>query len=168
MFSSFQWLLWLKTNSWFWARRQNPSHDSFPKHMCSLLCYVDSLMLRKLKLCRAIHIWRRQIFFVRSNPIILSFYIVTISSTFFCFPWGSKGQTKLKFFFQADVSSIKRTNEFYFTTMNPHFDLFSFVFGRNWRHQKDILKLTALYKQPILRKLVSTFLAIRCSLKPLK
>ena len=28
-----------------------------------------------------------------------------------------KGQTKLKWFFQADVSSKKRTNKFNFTTM---------------------------------------------------
>ena len=31
--------------------------------------------------------------------------------------WGSKGQTKSKLFFQADVSSKKRTHEFNFTTM---------------------------------------------------
>ena len=55
------------------------------------------------------------------------------------------GQTKSKLFFQADVSSKKRTNEFDFTTMIPQGDLFSFgFFGRNWRHQKDISKLTDL------------------------
>ena len=62
------------------------------------------------------------------------------------FKSGSKGQTKSKQFFQADVSSKKRTNEFYFTTMKPQVDLFSFVFGGNWRHQKDISKLTDLYQ----------------------
>ena len=30
--------------------------------------------------------------------------------------------------------------------MIPQVDLFSFVFGRNWRHQKDTSKLTDLYK----------------------
>ena len=44
----------------------------------------------------------------------------------------TKGQTKSKRFFQADVSSKKRTNEFYFTTMKPQVDLFSFgFFGGN-------------------------------------
>ena len=36
----------------------------------------------------------------------------------------TKGQKKLKLFFQADVSSKKRRNEFYFTTMKPQVDLF--------------------------------------------
>ena len=40
----------------------------------------------------------------------------------------TKGQTKSKLFFQADVSSKKRTNEFYITTMKPQVDLFLFVF----------------------------------------
>ena len=31
-------------------------------------------------------------------------------------------------FFQADVSSKKQTNEFYFTTMKPQVDLYSFLF----------------------------------------
>ena len=35
-----------------------------------------------------------------------------------------KGQTKLKWFFQADVSSKKWMNEFDFTTMIPQVDLF--------------------------------------------
>ena len=41
-----------------------------------------------------------------------------------------KGQTKSKWVFQADVSSKKQTNKFYFTTMKPQVDLFSFVFWR--------------------------------------
>ena len=57
---------------------------------------------------------------------------------------NSKGQTKLKGFFQADVSSKKGTNEFYFTTMKPQVDLFSFVFWKKLNHQKDISKLTDL------------------------
>ena len=48
-------------------------------------------------------------------------------------------------FFQADDSSKKLTNEFNFTTtMIPQFDLFPFIFGRNWIRQKDISKLTDL------------------------
>ena len=42
----------------------------------------------------------------------------------------------------------KRTKIFKFTTMVPQIELFSFVFCVNWRHQKDISKLTDLYKQP--------------------
>ena len=44
-----------------------------------------------------------------------------ISSTFFHI---IKGQTKSKRFLQADVSSKKRTNKFYFTTMKTQVDLF--------------------------------------------
>ena len=54
--------------------------------------------------------------------------------------WAAKGQTKLKWFFQADVSSIKQMNEFDWSTMT----CFHSFFGRNWRHQKDISKLTDL------------------------
>ena len=44
----------------------------------------------------------------------------------------TKCQTKSKLFFQVDVSSKKRTNEFYFTNMKPQVDLFFFrFFGRN-------------------------------------
>ena len=40
----------------------------------------------------------------------------------------SKGQTKSKWYFQANISSKKQTNKFYFTTMKPQVDLFLFVF----------------------------------------
>ena len=53
----------------------------------------------------------------------------------------SEGQTRSKRFFQADVSSKKQTNAFYFTTMKPQVDLF---YGGNWGHQKDISKSTDL------------------------
>ena len=43
--------------------------------------------------------------------------------------WFSKGQTKSKLFFQADVSSKKRTNEFNFTTIR-------LVFVCIWRKLK--------------------------------
>ena len=39
----------------------------------------------------------------------------------------AKGQTKSKLFFQDDVSSKKRTKKFYFTTVKPQVDLFSFI-----------------------------------------
>ena len=39
----------------------------------------------------------------------------------------------------------KRRKTFDFTTMVPQVELFSFVFWENWRHQKDISKLTDLY-----------------------
>ena len=48
----------------------------------------------------------------------------------------SKGQTKLKWFFQADVSSKKRMNTFDFTTMIPQVDLFSFVFWKKFKTPK--------------------------------
>ena len=51
----------------------------------------------------------------------------------------AKGQTKSKLFFQVEVSSKKRSNEFYFNIIIPGVDLF---FRRNRRHQKDISKLT--------------------------
>ena len=55
---------------------------------------------------------------------------------FTLFGLTTKVQTKSKWFFRAEVSSKKQTNEFYFTTMKPQVNLF--FFGRNWRHQKDI------------------------------
>ena len=48
----------------------------------------------------------------------------------------SKGQTKSKRFFQADVPSKTRTNEFDFTTMIPQVDLFSFVFWKKLKTPK--------------------------------
>ena len=47
-----------------------------------------------------------------------------------------KGQKKLQWFFQADVSSKKQTNEFYFTTMKPQVYLFWFVFWRKLKTPK--------------------------------
>ena len=57
---------------------------------------------------------------------------------------STKGQTKSKWFFQANISSKKRTSKSDFTNLIPQFNLFSF-FGRNWRCQKDISKLTDHY-----------------------
>ena len=48
----------------------------------------------------------------------------------------AKGQRKSKWFFQADVSYKKRTNEFDFTTMIPQVDLFSFVFWKKLKTPK--------------------------------
>ena len=48
----------------------------------------------------------------------------------------AKGQTKSKWFFQANVFSKKRRNEFYFTTIKPQLDLFSFVFWRKLKTPK--------------------------------
>ena len=44
-------------------------------------------------------------------------------------------------FFKPTFPPKKQTNEFYFTTIKPQVDMFSFVF---WR-KKDILKVTDLY-----------------------
>ena len=48
-----------------------------------------------------------------------------------------KDQKKSKQFFQANVSSKKQTNEFYFTTIKPQVDLFSFVFWRKLKTPKN-------------------------------
>ena len=48
----------------------------------------------------------------------------------------TKGQTKLKWFFQADNSSKKGTNEFDFTIMIPQVDLFLFVFWKKLKTPK--------------------------------
>ena len=50
------------------------------------------------------------------------------------------GQTKSKRFFQADVSSKKQTNEFYFTTIKPQVDLFLFVFWRKLKTPKKTFR----------------------------
>ena len=47
-----------------------------------------------------------------------------------------KGQSKAKWFFQANVSFKKRTNKFYFTSMNPLVDLFLFVFWKKLKAPK--------------------------------
>ena len=52
-----------------------------------------------------------------------------------------KGQTKSKRFFQANVSSKKRTKEFYFTTMKPQVNLFSFIFWRKLKTPKRHFKI---------------------------
>ena len=44
-------------------------------------------------------------------------------------------------FFKPTFSPKKRTNEFYFTTMKPQVDLFSFVFWRKLKTPKRHLKL---------------------------
>ena len=48
----------------------------------------------------------------------------------------SKGQKKAKWFFQVEVSSKKRMNKFYFTTMKPQADLFFFIFWRKLKTPK--------------------------------
>ena len=61
-----------------------------------------------------------------------------------CLRWTYKGQTKSKWFFQADVSSKKRTRN---STMIPQVHLFLFVFWKKLKTPKDISKLTDLYLQ---------------------
>ena len=53
----------------------------------------------------------------------------------------NRGTLKVKksqndFFKYIDVSSKKRTNKFYFTTMKLQVDLFSFLFGRKLKTPK--------------------------------
>ena len=56
----------------------------------------------------------------------------------------AKGQLISKCLFGIFNSPKKRTKKFNFTTILPQVKLFSLVFWENWRHQKDILKLTDL------------------------
>ena len=58
----------------------------------------------------------------------------------------SKGQTNSKWFFQANVSSKKQTNEFCFTTMKPQVDLFFFVFLRKLKTQKKTFQNWLTFK----------------------
>ena len=52
----------------------------------------------------------------------------------------TKGQTKSKWFYQADISSKKLTNGFNFTTIIPHVNLFSFVFWKKLKTPKRHFK----------------------------
>ena len=54
----------------------------------------------------------------------------------------AKGQTTSKLFFQTDVSSKKWMKEFFFTTMKPQVDLFSFVFWRKLKTPKRHFEIT--------------------------
>ena len=68
----------------------------------------------------------------------------------------SKGRKKSKWFFQADVSSKKRTNEFYFTTMKPQVDLFSFIFWRKLKTPKRHFEIDwPLHKKNVAFTLIS-------------
>ena len=58
---------------------------------------------------------------------------------------NGKGQLISKCLFCIFNSSQKRMSKFDITTMVPQVELFLFVFWENWRHQKDISKLTDLY-----------------------
>ena len=78
-------------------------------------------------------------------PNYTLFYIPCIQS--YTSQVRTKGQTKSKWFFQADVSSKKPTNEFDFNTVIPLVNLFLFVFWKKLKTPKDISKLTDLYLQ---------------------
>ena len=65
----------------------------------------------------------------------------------FLFRWiyycHSKGQLISKCIFGIFKSPKKHMIKFDFTTMVPQVELFLFIFWENWRHQKDISKLTS-------------------------
>ena len=77
----------------------------------------------------------------------------------------SKGQTKSKWFFQTDVSSKNRTNEFDFTTMILQVDLFSFVFWKKLKTPKRHFEINRplekkkilFFKRPIQLKVVWSY-----------
>ena len=57
----------------------------------------------------------------------------------------AKGEKNSKWFFQVDVSSKKQTNEFYLLLLwNLRLTFIGLLFGGNWRHQKNISKLSDL------------------------
>ena len=58
--------------------------------------------------------------------------------------YDSKGQLISKCLFGIFNSPKERTIKFDFTTMIPQVELFSFVFWKKGKHQKDISKLTDL------------------------
>ena len=53
-----------------------------------------------------------------------------------------KRSEKVKLIFQADVSSKKRKNKFYFTTVKPQVDLFLFMFWRKLKNPKRHFEIT--------------------------
>ena len=68
--------------------------------------------------------------------------------------WGkegmiTKGQTQSWWFFQADDSSKIGMNKFNFTNMIPHVELFSFVFWKKWKTQKNHFKINWPLLHPI-------------------
>ena len=73
--------------------------------------------------------------------ILQSKWPFTNSSLYLKLQERSKGQAKSKWFFQADVSSKKPTNEFDFTTMIPQVDLLSFVFWKKLKTPKRHFKI---------------------------
>ena len=88
--------------------------------MKSCLGWVDFLKLKIFKYPFCCQLFYRFIWVTKTILKLLSLKL----------HGASKGQKKLKLFFQVDVSSKKRMNEFYFTTMKPLVDLFSFVFWK--------------------------------------
>ena len=66
------------------------------------------------------------------------------------FSYSLKGQKKSNWFLQGDISSKNRTNGFYFTTMKPQFDLFSFVFWRKLKTPKRHFKIIWPLAAPII------------------
>ena len=76
------------------------------------------------------------LFITTGGPCVMLFLILRISHSIRILSSEVKGQTKSKRFFQADVSSKKRTNEFYFNTKKPQIDMFSFVFWRKLKTTK--------------------------------
>jgi hypothetical protein len=69
-----------------------------------------------------------------------------------------KGQLISKCIFGILNSPKKRRKKLNFTTMVPQVKLFLFVFLENWRHQKDISKLTDLW--PYFKCLILSFLVV--------
>ena len=80
------------------------------------------------------------------NPIMLKYF--SKESSYLYISWKNtqigKGQLLSKCLGSIFDSPKKRTKKFDFTTKVPQVELFSFIFWENWRHQKDISKLTDL------------------------
>ena len=76
-------------------------------------------------------------YFIATVIIYRKSLLLTILSKNINFTWQhTKGQKKSKLFFQDEVSSKKTTNKFYFTTVKPQVDLFSFIFWKKLKTPK--------------------------------
>ena len=76
---------------------------------------------------------------------LVSLCFILLLFTFLC---RAKGQLISKCLFGIFNFPKKQTKQLDFTTMVPQVELFLFIFWENWRHQKDISKLTDLYLSP--------------------
>ena len=126
------------------SAKWDKDHHFSPALTLSSLCWV--LQTLKNALCVGEHLIDLLFFQAKKSLMqhIHTTYIIgktTCQLVLLKLSCVSEGQTNLKWFFQANLSSKKRTKKFDFTTCRLVFRSF---FGRRWRPQKYISKLTDL------------------------